>query len=185
MTKFLKIKVKNEDSFEQFDLDVFEKNLSDATDLLMSNFENEYTYYESKIQESFNKPIQTLVDHFRKKAKKDMKRQLAIKVKQTIDTHAKLISLNDIHEQVNRGELTAGESASKAGLKQFKKWITQFDTRVRDWHDVVNHQTREMQDYFDVPVGTTGMVEKAESPKAPGMSALNSRNCRCYMEYEV
>ena len=89
-------------------------------------------------------------------------------------------SVNDAYLQMNRGELLA---AKASGVRTVKMWITQFDSKVRGWHDAVNHQTRKLKDTFTVP--HPNGVDQLKAPKIPPISVENFINCRCFVRYEV
>ena len=145
-----------------------------------------YEEFEQQIKEKY---IDQAVNEASKTAEditdiKKLKREILKNLKKKAKTNGNIISINDAYEQLNRAQLKASKGAQKAGIPQIKKWVTQFDHRVRSTHSMVNHQGREINQEFDLP-NPKGGIESAECPKDPNLSKANRNNCRCFMENEI
>ena len=186
--KFIRIKLKNKKALKEVSLSLLEDSIKDEILLLLAETLSEFDNYKDLITDNLSKKILNKISKIiedEELSEKQKKRQILNLVQREIKNTAEKIAFNDTFDNVNKTEFRSAKAGERVGIKKIKKWITQFDSRVRPWHDIVNHQTRKNNDFFDVPVGNTGAVDKARHPKASGMSPLNYNNCRCYVEYEI
>ena len=114
----------------------------------------------------------------------DNPKTLVKKIARVIKKKAKIasveLSVNDAYQNLNRGELLGAEASKQATIK---RWVTQFDSKTRSWHDTMDHQERDLKDRFTVPY--PGGVDYLKAPKIPPISNANFINCRCYVQYAI
>ena len=165
---------------ELFDEEVFKQDLEESINFLATEFIDQY----ERFKESLENFSDSAINSAEQQKEENMRRNISISLLKKIQNTANMISLNDIHEQANRAELVAAKSAEKAGLPMFKVWITQWDNRVRSWHDFMSHKHEKLDDDFSIPVGNKGYSERIQGPKIPPISPENWVNCRCFLEFK-
>ena len=185
--KFIRIRVKNRKTLENADLDNVSEEIKSQLFLLLAEMDQTFEFYQDIINNSLSQKMLRKISKINAEdiTPAQKVRKMKVGVAKVGHNLAKSLASSDVHQQVNQAELQCAQAAAAAGVTQFKKWVTQFDSRVRPWHDVIMHQTRHTKDYFDVPVAETGMVDKAKHPKSQNMHQLNFMNCRCFMEFEI
>ena len=99
----------------------------------------------------------------------DKPKTLVKKIKKVIKKKSKIasveLSVNDAYQNLNRGELLGAEAS---GQNTVKRWVTQFDSKTRSWHDTVNYQERELKERFTVPYPSG--TDYLKAPKIPPIS---------------
>lgn len=98
-----------------------------------------------------------------------------------------------VRTEVNRAyqqQRAAGDGQlSDVEADLVKVWVTQLDLRVRDSHDKVHGQERELSDPFNIGQGATDDTEpggrgySCNGPLDPSLPAGEAINCRCDVLY--
>ena len=131
----------------------------------------------------YKKIVKGIEDDVLKKEYKDAN-ALIKAIGKVIQKKAKMatieLSVNDAYQNLNRGELIGAKSS---GLKTRKRWVTQFDSRTRSWHDIVNYQEKKLDEKFVVPY--PGGTDFLDAPKIPPIAPSNFINCRCSAQYVI
>ena len=183
--QFFRFKILNAAAFiANYDADKVKYEILQAMNELKADLELEYAQYADALKADYTEQAVKHAEQFTNLPAAQLKRKIAVNLAHKASVQSKIISINDVYEQANKTHLKAAQATARAGVNNIKKWVSQFDGRVRRTHDMVNHQAREVADDFDVP-SPYGGSETAQSPKDSNLSPANRRNCRCYMETEI
>lgn len=95
---------------------------------------------------------------------------------------ATLIARTEVMQALNKGRRL---SMYSSGLEWSKEWIDTPDSRTRLSHSLIAREApRSLDDPYWL-VDKNGMLEPADHPGDPQLSAENVINCRCTETYEV
>ena len=155
----------------------FERNLIGQSNEIRQSVRSAATLEDSYTR-MFEKYIDEM-DLIEKNWKKELNK-ISRRIKKRHLYYAKMSAKNSANAGYQRGEV---EAARLSGQRILKKWITMFDSKVREAHAGFMPKTIELKQRFRLP--SKAGFDYVLAPKVMPMSPENYYNCRCVINYQV